>query len=316
MAIKIFKNWVNKLLRKLLTFGEMNFLFPFGISLICIASPCWSQQNKFLINNDSIIADLILERNIDFRNVKNAKLVINQNYGEAGKIALPFEKDIELYLNYAGIKIDSIDYNLIVRINIEGVALSSRYTSYNNSKNEYKIYSGAQLKGSFEFEVVNGSKKSSPFYVVVPCSNETSNFATKPSSAPFYETYWKMLPDYMDFICSTLGKSPLIASLIIDEKYNNYLHYENIIPKLNSLFPEWRKSATSGILVKMLINILNDKNSKDHCVAICLLKEIKDIRAFPSMILALSYSEARRGNTCSPNLVADALNELDANWRN
>ena len=120
-------------------------MVPFSISLICITSPCLSQHNKFMINNDLIIKNLMPERNIGFQNVKYAKIVINQDYGEAGNIALPFVKDFETFLHFAGIKIDSVDYNMIVRIYVKGVASSNRYSSYDNSKTEYVLFCGAQL---------------------------------------------------------------------------------------------------------------------------------------------------------------------------
>lgn len=103
----------------------------------------------FISLNGYAIAQLTEEQLEAFRSAKTVKIVVNQSYGEAKDVNLPFEEVMQSIVKYIGLKkmtSDVKDCDLTIEIKAKGKALSGYYTPGGLA------YTGASLSGSISLK--------------------------------------------------------------------------------------------------------------------------------------------------------------------
>ena len=93
------------------------------------------------------------------RSVETLRIVVNQSYHKADGIELPFEDEAQRFLEYAGVTVvgvDAKDYDLTLRIRVDGAAKSLRYTLSGQNQLSSSLgvrYSGASVSGIISLEI-------------------------------------------------------------------------------------------------------------------------------------------------------------------
>ncbi len=105
------------------------------------------------------IAQPVEEQHRALRSAKTVRIVVDQSYGKAKGISLPFEDVARRVLEYAGLKtsgVDAKDYDVTLRIQAQGRAESFTYTPGGT------LYSGASVSGVISLEIpgISACKKS------------------------------------------------------------------------------------------------------------------------------------------------------------
>ena len=269
------------------------------------------------------------ERDPAFSGVKTAKIIVTQYYGNTEKkVELPFEKIMAGFLQYAGIIEDSINYDIIVRIDAQGYAIEGTYRDISNSESTVK--SGASLKGSVVFETTKGDKFTEIFNekITPPYSIDWLHMKD-----PFMEAFKETWATLLKSIYKPLGITPLFDALKNKDyqvrnaaakalgKINDRRAVEPLIATLNNYGASFNVVEALGIMVdsrsvEPLIAVLkNEDNGVEgyniRLYSIRALKKIKDSRAIEPLISILIDKE--------PGIYAEtvkALDVIDTNWRN
>lgn len=252
-----------------------------------------------------------VERQSAFRDAKKAKIIVSQSYDKADEVSLPFKEIIVKLLQYAGIKEDSINYDIVVKIDAIGYAVGANYMGG-------YYYSGAILKGSVIFEAMNGVKFTEQFNEAIePSENIVKEFYSpnNPNTAPFRETFFhKVLPTFMISIYKPLGITPINAALKSEEEYvcvaaaealgsikdsraiepliaalkNTRENARHAAAKaLDMIDPNWNDTETAKNAIPLFIAALEDKVWRIRIAAAEALGSIKDKRAVKPLITAL-----------------------------
>jgi HEAT repeat protein len=255
------------------------------------------------------------DRHPAFRDVKSAKIIVSQSYGNANKISLPFKEGILTLLNYAGIKQDSVNYDVIVTIIVKGSPNGSQYSGYGGY-----LWTGASLSGSISFESISNSDVRFVEYFsanIEPPKQIYSYDEKSPNDAPFWDTYVMVLPTIIKSVYKPFGLTPLFAATkennqdyfwkaaldaIMKTKDNraiepliksyldkNLYYYVNNV--LDSIDSNWENSEPAKKSVPWFISVLKDKANKSRKYAAGALGDIKDIRAVGPLIEAMKDND-------------------------
>ncbi len=285
--------------------GKFNILgFTVLFSILIVASA--------QINGQSVNIE-----NPAFKNVKTAKIVVNQKYGEASKYYLPIQNEIIRLLTSINISNLHEGYDMVVHINIKGKALCGQYYGMSSSNERlYKtLYTGAHIEATVVFEINEKLKIAKTFdnkidpIGAISYNSESywspiDRYST-PNDAPFSRVV--MLPLYKAFYYCTyeaFGISHLIKALDtnINEKkiaaqevlglIKDPIAVGPLIQSVSSI--EDNKSAKKAILairdpraVEPLINALQNKDYSVREIAVIGLGPLKDSRSVEPLILAL-----------------------------
>ena len=221
------------------------------------------------------IEELYNERKPAFRHTRTVKIMVEQSYGEAEGVSLPFEDIARRLCRYAGLEVvgvDAEDYDVTLKIQAKGSAVRAMYIPIGYQ------YSGASLSGSISLEIprIPAYKKSFKGYSSPP--REVKNRYANPSSAPFDKAFRKP-GSFVTGILEIMGEVYGINLLIVAMKEENFWGRENILKALGKI----GKPA-----VEPLIAALHDANSTVRVEAAWALGEIKDRRAVEPLIAALN----------------------------
>lgn len=144
---------------------------------------------------------------------------VEQSYGEAEGITLPFERDISKFCEYADLK------DIIIRIRVKGEAIGANYKSMRGFGGGF-YYTRARLVGNFSLSTPNGVLiREDHFEEEILPSSIISGYSSKtsPRKAPFsevYKIYW--LPFFAEMLGEVYGADPLIRAL--DDR-DWYVHF-------------------------------------------------------------------------------------------
>lgn len=258
-------------------------------------------------SNHQIKAQSVDAENTVFKNVRTAKVVINQDYEKATAVNLPIQFEISRLLQTININENSERFDMVISIDIIGLPLWGQYLTGSN----YEIhYSGAYVKASVTFQLNNKKKITKTF------ENKTDppgsiNLAYKkpllsPNDAPFVGTY--ELPLYKAFYYCTyhsFGIQPIIKALETDEIIKKNAAAEILVdikdpiaikPLIQALCSYCdNKSVKKAILaindtsaVEPLINALQNNDYSVRESAAEALGSIKDTRAVGPLIIAIA----------------------------
>jgi len=272
------------------------------------------KAQKVTIENDSVNQTEYtgMQRKPELTNVRSAKLIVNQTFGEAGKIRLPVYDIVEQLLQSAGIEVVKNNYDMLVYIDLEGQAEGRDYTVVSPGPQGQPIgssfeYSGATLKGSIRFETVNGAKYDQKLYGTVTPPSHISASYPKPKNAPFIGALHESLPSIYEFFYYYLGLAPVIYAMneysmyrpAAIEALGNIGHiqtYYLLISLLKDPDNNIRRAALNTLEHKMLndfravtplISALKDEDSFVRQNAARLLGEKGDPEAVEPLIIAL-----------------------------
>ena len=210
-----------------------------------------------------------------FRSAKTVRIIVNQFYGEAKGVSLPFEyvagRLLQKYARLKVVKADAKNYDVTLSIEAKGEAKSSERYPTN--------YSGASLSGTISLEIPNIPVYKKSFYgYETPAKFHISGYST-PSSAPFDRAFSKS-GSFLSQILEMMGEvygHPCIISALKDDDLDVRIRAVEIIGKLKE------PSA-----VKPLIKALqkDDKIYVKKAIAEAL-GEIGDPRAVQPLIVYL-----------------------------
>lgn len=216
------------------------------------------------------------ERHPVFRDTKTIKIIVNDSYGESrlhsqgdeflfkfeetvnknDVFPLPsFEHHASKIFKYAGLRIiasDDINPDVILRIDAEGVALSSTYIKKDVYVHEGLSgslhYSGSSLSGSISLEIPAIDSYQKSFTGKTDTSDRIlPHQYKKPSDAPFSAAYNESdyLYKLLEILKETYGIKPLIN---VYKKENDYLIRKAIV----DLFMNLNDPNTVAPLIEML----------------------------------------------------------------
>lgn len=290
-------------------------------------------KNNLLIISFLIVISMCLETALAQQNdekppvflgAKKAKIIVAQFYGNTdSEVKIPFEKTMAEFLQYAGIAEDSINYDIIVSINVEGHGIGATYKDMGTTR--FQLMSGASLKGSIVFENMKGEKFTQTFdeRITPPSSMNLYN-----SSNPFQEAFKQTWAALLKSMYEPLGVAPLIAALKSQDrevrnaaaralgKIKDRRAVEPLIICLKDNGASQDLVEALEIMydsrsVEVLIPVLKSRDYNCRLLAIRALKAIKDTRAIESLIAALMDEESGIHGEA-----AYALKDIDPNWRN
>jgi len=245
------------------------------------------QQNVVKVLVDSLIEKTRVERDSAFRNVKSAKIIVRQYYDNANHVSLPFKEVMASLLQYTGIKEDSLNYNMIVRIDAMGSALGLNYETVGYN------YSGASLRGSVTIESMSGEKYTEEFNETIePFEKIFRRYS--PNDAPFMCAFNQSIQTLIKSLYKPFGITPIIISL----KDPNYWHCNSsaVVGKsqeamdydsknnrsvnnmakeiLNMIHISWRQTESAKNAVPIFIASLKIKDQDIDNAALVALQEI------------------------------------------
>lgn len=245
----------------------------------------------FIALNSYVTAQPTKEQIEAFRSAKTVRLVIEQSYGEASGVSLPFKDFTLRLLGYSGLDVveaDSEDYDLNLKIEAKGIAASSRYKTYG------RLYTGASLSGSISIEIPGVPVYKKTFEKIINPPYSVMGGSRTPSGAPFMLVF--KLSSFNHKIVEMMG-----------EIYG----YQFVIDALKDEMEEIRSSA-AGILGKQgdpravdpLVSVLlNDEKSGVRWAAVVSLGKIKDPRAVEPLF-AILKTDINRDLIVSDALIA------------
>lgn len=301
------------------------FFLTMTISVLLCCINIQAQQYVQKASPDSLNTTTIGERNSVFCDAKTAKIVVTQSYESAEKVSLPVKEIITRLLQYAGIKSETINYDIVVSIDVLGGPIGKQYTGTISGLQ----YSGASIKGTVIFETTKGEKYREEFNgVLSPPAIITNKFYT-PDDAPFMEAFRNALPSIMiSSFYKIFGLTPLtyalkdeledvrVAAVIALEIINDKRTVELLIDALKDQDSDVRQAAALALgnikdsrAIEPLIAVLPDQNSDVGNAAAFALGKIKDDRALEPLIVAQTYLFVEE-------IAKGALNKINPNWRN
>jgi len=225
-----------------------------------------------------------------FQHAKTVRITVEQSYGIAKDLSLPFEDLAQRLFEYAGVRVvdsDEKTYDATLRIQAKGKPLGAKY-------NLGYLYTGARLKGEILFEIEGSRSFQKKFKgELLPFKKESVLYLPKsPSDAPFPYLFEKFFqPAIFDMIGEVYGVDYLI-SVLKDPHYR-----ENALEKLITI---------GEPAVSPLITALEDKNISVRVGAARALGGIKYNRALEPLIVALKDE-----NASVRMWAAEALGEIE-----
>lgn len=158
---------------------------------------------------------LIDERHPTFRDVKRVRAAIQERYGEASAVKLPFQDEIAALLSHAGVEITDEEADATLSIRASGEASGARYSQFGFGGGQY-LYTGAYLSGTIELRAGENSL-TERFEHRIPTPYSTtmgSAGPTSPNNAPFPAAFQASVPDAMRrLVLRAFGPSPLLTEL-------------------------------------------------------------------------------------------------------
>ncbi len=231
-----------------------------------------------------------------FRSAKIVRIIIKQSYGEAEGVSLPFEKIIrKVFEDYAQCEVVGVyatEYDLTVKINAKGRALSREYVGLKQlslgrfSPGIWTCYTGADLSGSIELEIEGLPLYKETFSErIIPPMEIPEVTQLKPSEAPFRHLIYPYIYTLLKMAGEIYGVDFVIAA-----------HKEsmNMAKGLSSLYVSFRVPAIVALVnigdraVEPLTNALNDEDKSVRLFSVEVLGKIKDPRAVEPLISILN----------------------------
>ena len=231
---------------------------------------------SLLATNCSTVSKLSKEQIEIFQHAKTVRITVEQSYGIAKDVSLPFEDLAQRLLEYAGVSVvgsDEKGYDATLRIQAKGAPIGAKY-------NLGYFYTGAKLKGEMLFEIQGNRPFKKTFEGKLLPFKEASvvSLQRSPSDAPIPYLFEKYFP-------------PAIFEMI-GEIYG--VHY--FISALKD--PRYRESALEQLTkignpaVEPLITALKEEDIPVRIGAARALREIKDNRALEPLMVALKDENA------------------------
>jgi len=287
------------------------------------------------------------KRKSEFKNVKIIEISLEDSYGDAKDVNLPFEKISKQILKYAGIqfiKANEQSYDAVLKINAEGQPISAEYEYKSAQRFDYRpeyewlspdkskyvsaghYFSGASLSGTISFEVSNILICQKSFYgSVKPKSTIIERIYTSPSNAPFEETLnlsGSFTAEIIELMGEACGLPPILQilrdeSLILKDE-NQYIRKlaEESLYKLN---PEWQTSEENRKQIPDFIRILkSNKDKKVKKVAIRLLEDIGGSQVIDGLLVSLeddSFEVRMEAVRALDNVITSDFTHLISNLR-
>jgi HEAT repeat protein len=227
-----------------------------------------------------------------FRSAKIVRLEIKQSYAEAEGVSCRFfkkltRKVLEDYAQCEVVGLDAEEFDLTIKINATGQALSRAYKYVYLIKETimYRdprlFYAGASISGTIELEIQGIRPYTKTFSGVnEPPETLRDDSQYYPSKAPFRELYRHFLPKLLEITGEIYGIDCIIAA-------------RNEIMHSGLMEMSFRGSAIKALknigdrAVEPMIVALNDENKNVRIFAADVLGEIKDSRAVEPLITAL-----------------------------
>jgi HEAT repeat protein len=255
------------------------------------------------------------ESSAAFKNIKSAKIIVSQNVAFTNnkkKNDLFVKKTFASLLEYANIKEDEQNYDIIVQIDIKGKALGQYYKIVSTGQSVYS-YSGASLWGTIIFEDRKGTKLIEEFEEIVepPTIIESASVI-----GPFDKAFYKAMPKFMKSLYAGFGLKPIInalngkdlvfrrnaaqALLLINDPQAIKPLVEafsvsrdqslqlDICMALEKMEPNWYYIETDISLVPSLIISLGDSYANIREMAALILGSTHDSRAVEPLLLAMN----------------------------
>jgi HEAT repeat protein len=159
---------------------------------------------------------LVGERIPAFRDVRTVRVEVQEDYGEAEGVSLPFKALAQQVLPFAGLQIVDGEADAVLSFRSEGGAYSNQYSSFGFAAGARTLYTGAWLSGTIALRRGDASVRTSfDHEIPTPYSYSTSGFGpTTPGSAPFSTAYAAVVPArFRSLVARTFGPSVLFAEL-------------------------------------------------------------------------------------------------------
>ncbi len=181
----------------------------------------------FFSSNNSIGARLTEDQLKAFRSEKTVRIKVDQTYGKAEGVSLPFESISKRLFQYAGIEVkransENYQSNLLLWIQANGEAFGANYGSPTYPA---ICYVGASLSGTISFIIPNSppythsfeaTKNPSPrIYIYGIDSHQFIKKYSSPSSAPFYSVFLqsKFIYKLLEMMKEIYGPNFLLMAL-------------------------------------------------------------------------------------------------------
>jgi len=247
---------------------------------------------SLLATNCSTVSKLSQEQVETFQHAKTVRITVEQSYGIAKGVSLPFEDLAQRLLKYAGVKAVGLDekgYDATLRIKAKGTPIGAKY-------NLGYFYTGARLKGEILFEIQGSRSFKKNFDGKLSPFEEASvlYLQRSPSDAPIPYLFEKFFrPAIFEMIGEIYGVNYWISALK-DSSYR-----ESALEKLTKI----GKPTTEPLIIA-----LKDKDISIRIGAARALGEIKDNGALEPLIVALKDE-----NASVRMWAAEALGEIKDN---
>lgn len=222
-----------------------------------------------------------------FRSAKTVRVLVNQSFGDATQVSLPFEELTQQLLKDSGLSIvesNTTDSDLNLKIEAKGKALSAFYSGSG------LLYTGASLKGIISFKMEGAPIYQNSFYSKIePPTNIFAGKKRGPSQAPFslaFDNPNSFVEKFMVIIRDIYGIDALIAALRYDQiKIQGYSYYRFKANAVKAI-----SETKDPRVIKILLDAYNNKKSDLFRSEIVeALGKTKDPRAVDTLIIALKH---------------------------
>ena len=263
---------------------------------------------SLLATNCSTVSKLSKEQVETFQHAKTVRLTVEQSYGSAESVSLPFEDLAQELLKYAGVSVvgsDEKGYDATLRIKAKGKPIGAKY-------NLGYFYTGARLKGEILFEIQGRRAFKKKFSGKLSPFEEASvpRLQRSPSDAPFPYLFEKSFrPTIFEVIAEIYGVSYLISALkdlrFRESALENLADIgkpavEPLVTALKDQDISIRLGAARALgaikddgALEPLMVALKDENASVRMWAAEALGEIKDNRAVEPLMTALKDEDSR-----------------------
>ena len=228
-----------------------------------------------------------------FRAAKTARIAVQQSYGFARGVSLPFEDVARRMLTYAGKGVlppGAETADLTVEIRADGEPRASEYRDILGHAQPVRLYTAASVEGSIS--VTSGglppfSRTFAGRFALgqVILGPETDGYA-KPSGAPFQQSFEEpgsFLSALCEVVLEVWGPTPLMAALKDEDA------------ALRTRAAETLGKAKAPGALEPLIGALKDRDPAVREKAAEKLGELGDARAVAPLVAALADSETSVG---------------------
>ncbi len=238
----------------------------------------------FLVFNNHAIVQLSDEQLEAFRSAKTVRVIVEQSYGEAKGVGLPFQEIAEKLFQYNGLKVvkgETEDCDLTLKIQAKG---SAKGSSYSGGARSGYYYTGASLSGLISLEIQGIPAYKSEFKGYREPSKATwpTSSQKKSSGAPFQSVFYKMgsFATKMMYIMGDIYGTTFILKAFKDKD-------ANIAGTATRVFRNIKDPQT----VEPLVSALKDESGFVRSNAAIILARIGDPRAIKPLIDALKEED-------------------------